>query len=105
MGDERKSTLGDRWDDPVGLAREGEHRTAPTLADRHYIVGARPVKTVSVPGGGLDVQAFDWATGDFVRAMEYLTRVSFGDPEVDEVSAERFESEVRALRAELGRSD
>jgi hypothetical protein len=104
MSEDPKSSLGERWTDPVGLNPEGGAPAAPTLAGRYFIVGARPVKTVAVPGGGLDVQAFDWDSGEFVRAMQYLSRVVFPDGETDEVTAEDFESQVQKLRAELGRT-
>jgi hypothetical protein len=54
---------------------------------------------VPTPDGGADVLAYDWKTGDFVREMDYLTRILGADPEVDPVSEEEFEREVVRLRA------
>ena len=69
--------------------------------DAFYLVGDRPVCFVALPDGGLDVQAFDWATGDFVREMGYLTRCLLGDPEVDELDAVTFAAHVARHRAAL----
>ncbi|MBI5497835.1 MAG: hypothetical protein HY904_22700 [Deltaproteobacteria bacterium] len=96
-----KSTLGERWNDPVGLSPDGSAPRVPSLAGRYFVVGDRPVRTVATPGGGMDVEALDWATGEFVRAMQYLTRVSFPDGEVDEVDAAEFNTRVQRVRAGL----
>jgi len=72
---------------------------------RYFIVGARPVRLVPTDNGGLDVQVIDWATGAFVRDMSYLSRVYFGDAEVDEVSAADFDGAVAAIRARLAPQD
>jgi len=73
---------------------------------RYFIVGARPVKFIATDDGGLDVVAFDWVSGRFVRAMQYLARCSQGDGEVDEVSQAEFEAlvarETAAVRARGG---
>lgn len=72
---------------------------------RHCIVGDRPVVVFATEDGGLDCQAYDWKTGDFVRAMEYLTRTLLPDIEVDVVSAEELERHVAALRSRGTRPD
>lgn len=68
---------------------------------RYFKVGARPVKFVSTPAGGMDVLAFDWKTGQFVRAMQYLSRCSEGDPEVDDMEEGEFLEYVKKLRSEI----
>lgn len=71
------------------------------IGPRFYIVGARPVRLVPTDDGGLDVEALDWQTGEFVRAMNYLSRVLIGDGEVDEVIPEQFDREVAEIRARI----
>jgi len=65
----------------------------------YFIVGARPVKAVRTADGGLDVLAYDWESGGFVREMGYLTRITFPDAEVDAVGEADFESAVARLRS------
>lgn len=66
---------------------------------RFFICGNRPVKFVATEDGGMDVLAYDWRTGEFVREMGYLSRCSLGtDPETDEVSRDDFDSHVASLR-------
>lgn len=61
---------------------------------RYFFVGVRPVKFVETAEGGLDVLAFDWTTGAFVREMSYLAKCSLGGGEVDEVESAEFEARV-----------
>ena len=69
---------------------------------RYWLVGDRPVKAVATPEGGMDLLAWEWKTGAFVREMGYLTRVMTGmDPEVDEVDAAAFEAQCQRLRGRL----
>ncbi len=76
--------------------------TTPTeTATRYFIVGARPVRLVPRPDGGLGVEAIDWQTGEMVRATQYLSRVIHGDNEVDEVTAEEFDRAVAEIRERL----
>lgn len=64
----------------------------------YFIVGLRPVKIFQTEDGGLDCQALDWGTGEFIRAMDYLARIHFGDsPEIDEVSQPQFEAIVQRI--------
>ncbi len=65
----------------------------------YFIVGIRPVKSVPTPEGGLGIYAYDWKTGQFVLAMEYLTRIFQGYGEIEQVSEEEFDRAVAALRA------
>jgi len=66
---------------------------------RYCIVGARPVKAVATPDGGMDVLAYDWETGELKREMSYLVRVTSPDVEVELVSEAEFERRVGELRA------
>jgi hypothetical protein len=68
----------------------------------YYVVGARPVKTVPTPDGGMDVLAYDWNTGEFRRDMSYLTRITLPDAEVDALTEAEFERRVAELRAKRG---
>ena len=68
----------------------------------YLIFGARPVKFVATDDGGLDIRAFDWETGDFVRALEYGPRFFKFEPEMDEVTEDEFNRRVAALRRDLG---
>jgi len=68
---------------------------------RYFIVGERPVKFVATPDGGMDVLAFDWKTGEFVREMRYLSKCSQGGGEVDEVEEGAFEAKVALEVAEI----
>ena len=70
---------------------------------RYCIVGKRPVKLVETPDGGMDCLAYDWSTGAFVRNMDYLTRATLPDEEVDVVTPDEFDEAVAALRAERSR--
>lgn len=63
------------------------------------ISGGRPVRSVPLIDGGLDILAFDWATGGLVRdisALEVLLAPADHDTDVVDVSS--FYSAVNALR-------
>ena len=69
---------------------------------RYCIVGDRPVKAVATDDGGMDILAFDWKTGEFVREMDYLSQVVMSQGgEVDVVTKEEFDKKVATLRAKL----
>jgi len=68
---------------------------------RFFLFGTRPVKAVQTSDGGLDVQAYQWETGDFERDMLLGTEVIMGGPDVERVSQEQFESAVEHLRQKL----
>jgi uncharacterized protein (TIGR02996 family) len=70
-------------------------------ATRYFIVGARPVRLVPRPDGGLGVEAIDWQTGEMVRATQYLSRVIHGDNEVDEVDELEWHRAVAEIRERL----
>lgn len=64
----------------------------------YCIVGERPVKAIETEDGGMDVLAYDWDTGEFKRAMQYLSKITVGDGEIDYVSENEFEQYVEQLR-------
>lgn len=66
---------------------------------RYFRVGDRPVKFVATPDGGMDVLALDWDTGQFVRAMQYLTRCMEGDVEVDELEEAEWLEHLKKMKA------
>jgi len=69
----------------------------------YCIVGHRPVKALATEDGGMDVLAYDWATGEFRREPGYLHRVVTPDGEVDVVTEKEFEEHVARLRQKGGR--
>ena len=65
----------------------------------YCIIGDRPVKGVSTPDAGMDVLAFDWDTGGFVRDMSHLHTLAHPlDEDADFVDEATFEARVSALR-------
>lgn len=66
----------------------------------YCIVGDRPVKAIETEDGGMDVLAYDWDTGEFKRAMQYLSKITIGDGEIDYVSESEFEQYVEQMRQE-----
>ncbi len=78
------------------------HETGQIMSEldlpRFAIVGSRPVKAIDTPDGGMDVLAYDWESGEFVRDMQYLTRLFMPDGEVELVSEAQFDQAVKALR-------
>lgn len=68
----------------------------------HYsIVGMRPVKAVATGEGGMAILAYNWQSGEFDLAMDYLEPIFFGKGEVEQVSEEVFEKYVEGLRQKL----
>lgn len=69
---------------------------------RYFVFGDRPVRLVATPEGGMDVQAWDWKTGELVRDLSYLSRVYPNlDIDADELDAAAFEAACARLRARL----
>jgi len=64
----------------------------------YCIVGARPVKAIKLPDGGVDILGWDWDKKDFVRDMGMLTRVMMPEGETEMVTEAQFESYVAKLR-------
>ena len=60
-----------------------------------------PVKKLALADGGLDVQVLNAADGSFVRDLSYLSKITMCDSDTEEVSEDRFNSEVDSVRAAL----
>ncbi len=65
----------------------------------YLVFGARPVKFERTADGGLDVLAFDWETGEFVRDLSYPSRYFRYEPETEMVTKQEFDDRVEALIA------
>lgn len=95
------------WSEAVGrLAGRG---TGPQLEPQassigsdlpeHYVVGLRPVELVEAVGGGMEVLAYDWDTGDLVRVYDYLAKICRSTSDnVRRVSELEFTSTLEQLR-------
>ena len=71
---------------------------------RYFIIGLRPVKVVRNEEGGVGCLAYDWDTGEFKLAWDYLDRIFFGKgDDIEEVSAIEFEKSVEELNSRLGK--
>ncbi len=71
-------------------------------APLYCIVGARPVKALNTDDGGLGVYAYNWDSGAFELAMDYLERIYFGSQdEVEQVTREEFDLYVEELRTKI----
>ncbi len=66
----------------------------------YFLVGLRPVKADRTPDGKFAMYAYNWQTGDFDVAMEYLTTVYSGTDDVDQVDEQTFDLKVETLRAQ-----
>lgn len=62
-----------------------------------YIFGDRPVKFVKTEDGGMDILAYEWESGTFIRDLDYLDRIWYGN-DVEEVSEEEFNEYVEKLK-------
>ena len=67
----------------------------------YCIVGARPVRAVATPEGGMRVEALDWKTGELVPEPTWTARILMGHGEVDYVSEAEFEAALAAARARI----
>jgi len=66
-----------------------------------YAVNDRPVKFVEHPGGEVEVLVYDFATGELVRDMSYLTRVFEHGKDIDKLDEARFDALVAELRSRM----
>lgn len=66
-------------------------KTPADSLPRYYIVNDRPVRFIPTGDGGMDIEALNIRTGEFERAMEYLTKVMEPFADVDTVSEEELD--------------
>ena len=86
-----------------GVSAGKRRRRGPSPAPVFVISGARPVRSVPMIDGGLDVLAFDWTTGRLVRDMSALEAViAPAERDIDVVDVTAFYDTVSALRCERG---
>ncbi|MGV1088620.1 MAG: hypothetical protein ACOYBX_11615, partial [Mycobacterium sp.] len=64
--------IGGLWRDLIGVPSGPKRRRGPVSAPTFVIAGGRPVRSVPTIDGGLDILAFDPATGRLVRDMGQL---------------------------------
>jgi len=70
---------------------------------RYFVYGERPVKMVRTADGGLDVLAYEWETGEFVRDLDYYTDIYYStDDDARRVSEDEFNRYVAELRERPG---
>src|SRR5262245_22933034 len=74
---------------------------------RYYLVGSwrRPVKVVPTGAGGMSILAYDWAFGEFNRALIYANTLFASSDDVERVPLETFEQEVTKNRTDLRPDD
>ena len=88
---------------PPGPSGGRRRRRGPSPAPVFAISGGRPVRSVPMIDGGLDILAFDWATGRLVRDMSVLEAVdASADRDIDVVDVTSFYDTVSALRRGRG---
>jgi len=88
---------------PPGPSGGKRRQRGPSAAPVFAISGARPVRSVPMIDGGLDILAFDWTTGRLVRDMSALEAVvAPADRDIDAVDVTAFYDTVSALRRERG---
>ncbi len=88
---------------PPGPEGGRRRRRGPSPAPVFVISGARPVRSVPMIDGGLDILAFDWTTGRLVRDMSALEAVlAPAERDIDVVDVTAFYDTVSALRRERG---
>lgn len=67
----------------------------------YAIVGARPVKALDTPDGGLAIYSFNWQTGEFDLDIKYLEKIYAGtQDEFEELTKTAFDAYVLKLREE-----
>jgi hypothetical protein len=68
---------------------------------KYYLVNDRPVRFILTPEGSMDVQALNMRTGEFERAMEYLSKIMAPFADVDSISETDFNVRVTQVRKNL----
>ena len=96
--------IGRLWRElPPGISLGRKRRRGPSPAPVFVIAGARPVRSVPLMDGGMDILAFDWTTGHLVRDMSQLDAVvAPAESDVDVVDVATFYAAVSALRHQRG---
>ena len=67
---------------------------------KYFLYGARPVMLLPCLDGNLESFCYDWASGEFIKDMTYLTRTATAARPC-EISEDDFYSVVEQLRNEL----
>ncbi|MFH1464015.1 MAG: hypothetical protein ABIO70_06500, partial [Pseudomonadota bacterium] len=67
----------------------------------YCIVGARPVRAIATPDGGMRVEALDWKTGALVPEPTWASRILMGYGEVDYVTEAEFDAALATARARI----
>jgi hypothetical protein len=71
----------------------------PEPYPRYYAVNDRPVKLVELPTREVDVLVYDFASGELVRDMSYLSRVYEHGKDIDKLDEDQFDALVEQLRS------
>ncbi len=59
------------------------------------------MKGIATTDSGMDVLAYDWQSGEFVRDMSYLATLTHPtDEDADFIDKEAFDAKVKALKAD-----
>lgn len=95
--------IGGLWRDLIGVPSGPKRRRGPVSAPTFVIAGGRPVRSVPTIDGGLDILAFDPATGRLVRDMGQLEAIVMpAEAGAYIVDIPTFYDTVSALRREHG---
>ncbi|MGI9161549.1 MAG: hypothetical protein ACR2JI_01310 [Mycobacterium sp.] len=95
--------IGALWRGLMGVPGGRSRRRGPSQAPVFVIAGGRPVRSVPMIDGGLDILAFDPATGRLVRDMGQLEAVVMpAQAGAHIVDVKSFYDTVDALRREHG---
>jgi hypothetical protein len=71
----------------------------PEPYPRYYAVNDRPVKLVELPTREVDVLVYDFASGELVRDMSYLSRVYEHGKDIDKLDEDQFDALLEQLRS------
>lgn len=69
---------------------------------RYYLAGERPIKSNVDPDGSFGVYAMNWHTGAMELNMSYLTAVTEGADNLDEVDEQTFHQRLTEIRKQRG---
>lgn len=95
--------IGGLWRRLIGTPGGAKRRRGTSPLPTFVIAGGRPVRSAPTVDGGLDILAFDPATGRLVRDMEQLEAIVMpAEAGAHLVDVKTFYDEVSTLRRELG---